>query len=265
MAIFGLPRAVIGDYWWTDARIYFGLMTAAVLFGAVKLLAPHPHLNRALQMATVLPLCALTLATGGDDIPVLALCLFAFALAARDRFGWAGLAIGLACAMKLFAWPVALVIGVYAVSRRYTVAALGVPIAAMLPALVINGHAVFENVIRFPTGHGLVTSPAASPLIGFQIAKYVPSGRYIALALLVAAGFVIAAYLASHPPRDVGTVAWVCAIGLFTAILLLPSTRFGYLLYPVAFVFWAPCLRARPPLAIEPRSHAAATSPPLSA
>ncbi|GIH08937.1 hypothetical protein Rhe02_70040 [Rhizocola hellebori] len=248
MAIFGLPRAVIGDFWWTDARIYFGLVTAAVLYGAVKLLWPHPHLTRALQMATVLPLCALTLATGGDDIPVLALCLFAFALAARDRFGWAGVAIGVACAMKLFAWPVALVIGVYAVSRRYTIGAVGIPVAAMLPALIINSQAFLENVIRFPTGHGLVTSPAASPLIGYQIAKHVPSGRYIALALLVAAGFVIAAYLASNPPRDMGKVAWVCAVGLLAAILLLPSTRFGYLLYPVAFAFWAPCLRAQPAL-----------------
>jgi hypothetical protein len=200
-------------------------------------------------MATVLPLCALTLATGGDDIPVLALCLLAFALAARDRFSWAGLAIGLACAMKLFAWPVALVIGIYVANRRYTVAALGSPILAMLPALMLNSQAFLENVIRFPIGLGLVTSPAASPLIGFQIAKYVPSGRYIALALLVAAGFVIAAYLASHPPRDMAVVAWICAIGLLAAILLMPSTRFGYLLYPVAFVFWAPCLKARPPLA----------------
>ncbi len=251
MAIFGMPKALLGDYWWTDARIYFGLMTAIVLYGAVKLLWPHPHLIRALQMATVLPLCALTLATGGDDIPVLALCLFAFALAARQRFGWAGLVIGLACAMKLFAWPVALVIGIYAVSRRYTLGAVGIPIAAMLPALILNTPAFVENVLRFPTGHGLVTSPAASPLIAYQIAKSVPSGRYIALALLVATGFVIAAYLASHPPRDMGTVAWVCAIGLLAAILLLPSTRFGYLLYPVAFVFWAPCLRARPAVAVN--------------
>ncbi len=29
-------------------------------------------------------------------------------------------------------------------------------------------------------------------------------------------------------------------------MLLLPSTRFGYLLYPVAFFVWAPALRPRP-------------------
>ncbi len=256
MAIFGVPRALLGDFWLADARVWFAIVTAIVLFGAVKLLWPHPGLTRAVQAATVLPLCALTLATGGDDIPVLALCLLSFALAARERFGWAGVAIGIAAAMKLFAWPVALVIGFYAVSRRYTTFALGIPLAAMVPALVINSGAFFENVIRFPTGHGLVTSPAASPLIGYQIAKYLPSGRYIALALLIAVGFAIAAYLFSHPPRDVGTVALVCAVGLLIAIVLLPSTRFGYLLYPVAFAFWIPCLRDRP-------SPAALRAPPV--
>src|SRR6185369_12579820 len=43
-----------------------------------------PGLLRAGQAATVLPICALTLATGGDDIPVLALSMLAFAYAARS-------------------------------------------------------------------------------------------------------------------------------------------------------------------------------------
>ena len=33
----------------------------------------------------MLPICALTLATGGDDLPVLALCLLALALCAARR------------------------------------------------------------------------------------------------------------------------------------------------------------------------------------
>ncbi len=61
---------------------------------------------RALQAATVLPICALTLATGGDDLPVLALCLLAFALATTGRLAGSGVAIGLAASLKLFAWPV---------------------------------------------------------------------------------------------------------------------------------------------------------------
>ena len=62
---------------------------------------------RRLQAATVLPICALTLATGGDDLPVLGLCLLGLALAATAaiRVGRV-LAIGAAAALKLFAWPV---------------------------------------------------------------------------------------------------------------------------------------------------------------
>lgn len=246
MAIFGLPKAVFGDFWLTDARIYFALFTAAAIAYAAWLLAPNRHLVRAVQAATVLPLSALTLATGGDDLPVLALCLLAFALAARGRLGWAGVAIGVAAAMKLFAWPVLVVLAVFAFRRRFLLPAIGIPLAALLPSLIIKLSAVVENVIRFPTGNGLVTSPAASPLIGYLIANNLPGGRLIALILLALAGLAIAVYLVKRPPHDVATVATVCAIGLLAAILLMPATRFGYLLYPVAFAFWVPLLRRQP-------------------
>ncbi|PZF82319.1 hypothetical protein C1I93_30675, partial [Micromonospora endophytica] len=39
--------------------------------------------------------------------------------------------------------------------------------------------------------------------------------------------------------------ALVCGYGLLAAILLMPTTRFGYLLYPIAFLLWAPPLHIR--------------------
>ncbi len=110
MALFGLPRALLGSHWCTDARVWFGLVMVVCLVLARWSV-------RVVQMATVLPLSALTLATGGDDIPVLALSLLAFWYAARDRHLAAGVAIGLAGALKLFAWPVALVLLVLAGRR----------------------------------------------------------------------------------------------------------------------------------------------------
>ena len=35
MALFGLPRAIAGDVWWTDARVWFGLATAVAVGAAL--------------------------------------------------------------------------------------------------------------------------------------------------------------------------------------------------------------------------------------
>lgn len=284
MALFGLPRALAGALWWTDARLWFALATAAALVAAVAVLrrppagpdgAPHtadpegtphrptadpdgaPHrstaardaaLVRAVQFATVLPVCALTLATGGDDLPVLALCLLALALCAARRLGWAGLAIGAAAALKLFAWPVALVLLVHAATQgrrglvRLGAGAVGVPIAALLPALLVDPAALVENVLRFPLGQGVVTSPAQSPFPGYLIATALPAGRAVAAALLLVAGLAIAVRLVRRPPRTAATAAAICGYGLLAAIALMPATRFGYLLYPLALLAWAPAL-----------------------
>ncbi|HEV8570035.1 MAG TPA: glycosyltransferase 87 family protein [Actinoplanes sp.] len=315
MAVFGLPRALAGDGWWTDARVWFAAVTAAALVAAVSALrtngasssagtlttlrttgadgrsssaspalpqpttdadgrtsAPsaavpqpttdadgrstaagergrggQPALVRALQFATVLPICALTLATGGDDLPVLALCLLALAWCAIDRFGAAGVAVGAAAACKLFAFPVVAVLAALAIAtgrgRRLLPGALGLPILVLIPPLLVNSDAFVENVIRFPLGHGIVQSPAQSPFPGYLISTVVPGGRHIAAALLVAVAAAIAVVLVRRPPRTAATAALFCGYGLLAAILLMPTTRFGYLLYPIAMLVWAPALR----------------------
>ncbi|MFG3639574.1 glycosyltransferase 87 family protein [Micromonospora sp. NPDC047762] len=271
MAMFGLPRALL-DTWWTDSRVWFAVGTALALALAVAALRRTPAttgeatpgqattseatnaatrrrdaaLLRGVQAATVLPICALTLATGGDDLPVLALCLLALAFAAADRPGRAGVAVGLAGALKLFAWPVALVLIVWGLTRRagtrVAVGAIGLPVAALLPALLVDRDALTENVLRFPLGHGLVTSPAQSPFPGYLIANALPAGRLIAAGLLVAAGLAIAVRLARRPPSTAVATALICGYGLLAAIALMPTTRFGYLLYPLALLTWAPAL-----------------------
>jgi Glycosyltransferase family 87 len=252
MALFGLPRALAGDGWWTDARVWFALATGVALVTALAVVqrrADRAALVRAAQAATVLPICALTLAVGGDDLPVLALCLLALAYAARDRLLAAGIAVGVAGALKLFAWPVALVLLALATTRgrraltSYALPAIGLPVLAVLPALAVDPGAAIENLVRFPLGRGLVGSPAASPFPGHLIATALPGGRAVAAALLVAAGLAIGWWLVRRPPRDAEAAALVCACGLATAIALMPATRFGYLLYPIAYLVWRPVLR----------------------
>ena len=262
MAIFGLPRAIAGDFWWTDARVWFAVVTGLALVFAISLLRaaargpvetampgqpdPSGALVRGLQFATVLPICALTLATGGDDLPVLALCLLALALCAADRYGLAGLAVGAAAALKLFAFPVVAVLAVLAITtgrgRRFLPGALGLPIIVLIPPFLVERDAFLENVIRFPLGHGVVTSPAQSPFPGYLISSALPGGRFIAAALLAAVALAIAVLLIRRPPRTAATAALFCGWGLLAAILLMPTTRFGYLLYPLALLVWAPAL-----------------------
>jgi glycosyl transferase family 87 len=243
MAVFGLPRAVFGDAWWTDARIWLAVVTAAALIAAVRVVP----VVRSAQAVTVLPICALTLATGGDDLPVLALCLLALAWCATDRYGIAGVAVGAAAAVKLFAFPVVVVLAVLAVregrGRRFLPGAVGLPIVVLIPPLLVDGQSFVENVIRFPLGHGIVTSPAQSPFPGHLIATGLPGGRVIAAALLLAAAGTIAVLLVRRPPGTAATAALFCGYGLLSAILLMPTTRFGYLLYPVSFLVWASGLR----------------------
>lgn len=259
MAVFGLPRAAFSDVWWTDARVWFAVATAGAIVGAVFLLRGATPV-RAAQFATVLPICALTLATGGDDLPVLGLCLLALACCATGRYPAAGLAVGAAAALKLFALPVLAVLIVLALTsgnaRRFLPGALGLPVLTLVPSLLVNADAFVENVIRFPLGHGLVTSPAQSPFPGHLIAEAVPAGRYVAVGLLVTVAIAIAVVLVRRPPRTAVTAALFCGYGLLAAILLMPTTRFGYLLYPLALLTWAPALR-RPTGTTAPRSDTA--------
>jgi hypothetical protein len=245
MSLFGLPRAIAGDAWWTDARIWFLLATTAALAIAVVLVR-GPRLLRAVQLTTVLPVCALTAATGGDDLPVLALCLLALALCARERWGWAGVAAGLAAALKLFALPIVVVLLIHALTRRrlrpFALGALGLPVLAVVPPLWRDPGALFDNVVGFPLGHGVVSSPAASPFPGHLIAANLPGGRLIAAGLLGLAGLAIAVWIIRRPPRTAAAAALISGYGLLAAILLMPATRFGYLLYPVALLAWAPVL-----------------------
>ncbi len=271
IALFGLPRRYAGVAWWTDARIWFALVTAAALIGALCLLrrlASGTALVRAAQAVTVLPVCALTLATGGDDLPVLALALLATAAAARalshgpgSRW-WlvAGLVAGSAAAMKLFALPVLVILAVLALARagrtaltRFALPAVGIPVVTLLPIALGDPDGVLENLVRYPLGRGLADSPAASNFPGHIVAVLVPHGAGVAAALLVVAGLGFVAHLLTRPPVDAGAAARRAATAMVLAILLAPATRFGYLLYPAAYAVWSVALtvpaRDRDPVA----------------
>jgi Zn-finger nucleic acid-binding protein len=245
MSVFGLPRALTSGGL-GDARIWFAVATIGCVFGALRVLArsgmPRGVAVRAVQSVGVLPICALTLATGGDDLPILAACLLALAFAASGRFTGAGIAVGCAAAAKLFAWPVLVVLLVLAIRRRraagFAPPAIGIPLVTLAPILLLHGKDFVANVVDFPLGRGMVDSTAASPFPGYLIANHLPAGGVIATVLLVVAAIALGVYVVARPPDTAYRAAGVCAVGLLVAIALMPSSRFGYLLYPAVFGVW---------------------------
>ncbi|MFJ7415107.1 hypothetical protein ACIQWZ_30545 [Streptomyces sp. NPDC098077] len=101
MAAFGIPEAVAGPGVFTDPRLWMG----AAFLGAFALALPAAARGEAPRWLAACPLVALPLAVGGVDLPVAGLMCLGLARAGQGRAGAAGLALGLAAALKWTAWP----------------------------------------------------------------------------------------------------------------------------------------------------------------
>jgi Glycosyltransferase family 87 len=255
MAVLGVPSDIWPNNGLSDARIFFCLTTLAVAAVALYLCGASGRRKiRAVQVLVILPLASLPLATGGDDIPVVAFLLLAMVLAQRRNPFLSGLALGIASAMKFTAWPVALLALFAARDRRgqrrpLTMLAgiLVVAIPTIFPFALRGPFALIDDVVLFPLGLSAIPSTAASALPGHVLVTWFPS---LSRALPVSVGLILAVVLARHLYRRTpSTVSQVCTIsGVVMAVLILlaPSPRVGYLLYPVNFFVWAYLLAEAP-------------------
>ncbi|MFB6834352.1 glycosyltransferase 87 family protein [Streptomyces hydrogenans] len=211
------------------------------------------------------PLIALPLAVGGTDLPVVGLMCLGIVLAGQGRPGRAGLALGAAAALKWTAWPaLPVALALIAAGRgswaalRYAAVALIAAAAGVLPIALSDPSGFHRNVIAFPLGLTDTTSPAASPLPGHLLAAYVPGGKVIALVLLVVSALFMAASLVVWPSVTVRAAAARLALGLGLAMVLMPSTRFGYLVYPLTLGTLAYRMRQHRGTSVVPLSQEAA-------
>lgn len=256
MSVFGLARATDAPPRLTDARVAFSLLTILLVVAALALCrGPTAPRLLTLQAMTVLPTAALPLATGGDDVPIAALMLLGLVLLQRRKPLLAGVVLGVGASMKLTAWPLA-VVAIWAAcdrdgrrtwAARWWLAAgvLGVVIPAVLPSVLANVPAFFENVVRFPLGLAGVTSPAASPLLGHLLVVAFPKlHRVITGAIVVGGGIAMVFVLVKRPPHTPWEVSRLLAWAMAVAIVLAPATRVGYILYPVDFFIWTWLLRS---------------------
>jgi hypothetical protein len=252
MTVFGMPSSLHAPIRLTDARIAFSGVTLLVVAAAIALArAPNERKIRTLQFLTVLPSAALPLATGGDDMPIVAFLLLAMVLAQRRRPLASGIVLGIVASMKFTAWPLA-ALALFAARGRDGKRAPGWMLAGMVlvagpvvtPFVFENAHTFVVNVILFPLGLSGVTSPAASPLPGHLLVSAIPAlHRALPLALAAGGGAVVLWRLVRRTPS---TAAEVCSLAgwiMLGAILFAPATRIGYLLYPLNFFIWASMLR----------------------
>ena len=251
MVIFGLSstdnHSVAGARL-TDARIQFLVFTLLVTLLALSRLRPPTDARfRSFQVLSVLPTAALPLATGGDDMPVVALMLLGLAALQRRRPVLAGLALGAASSLKFTAWPLA-VLALWVVTDlhrrraigRYVLGLAAVTLPVVLPVALRNISAFTDNVIRFPLGLAGVSSPAASAMPGHIFVALFPGEHRLYVAVVgIVGGAVLVRHLIRRPPHTAGDAAVLTGWVMLIAILLAPATRVGYLLYPINLFVWA--------------------------
>ncbi len=249
MSVFGLPSAETHQgLGLTDARIIMSLMTLIVLGVALALMrAPPGKKILVAQVLVALPTGALFLSTGGDDMPILALLLLGVVgLQRRERY-LAGVSFGLAAAMKLTAWPVAL--GALLVCRdargRSTwrsVAAMvvGIVVVTVVPFVLRAPWAFMTNVFAFPLGVAGVRSPAASPLPGHILTTlWAPLGHVLAPVTLLVLSYYVWRHVRVHWPLSLSKLLVVLSISFTVVILSASATRIGYIIYPINLALWS--------------------------
>lgn len=252
MLIFGLPRAIFGPGQFTDARVIMALVTLAALATALRLssMAPAQRLRLA-QVAIILPSGAIFIATGGDDLSVLALVMLGIVILRRNgRLGWPILVF--AALLKQTAWPVVLVFLIsFRLDRRESVQGmaakrLGTLLAAALslsaPFLVWRPGPFVSGVVLFPVGLTSARSFDQPPTIGSWALSAAGIAGNPALRDALVAGVLggvlllgVSAVIYVNRMPALGTTEPVCIAGLLMLALIItsPISRPGLLVYPV--------------------------------
>jgi Glycosyltransferase family 87 len=260
MALFGVPRALFDGGLLTDPRIWFGAVFLIVFWLALRHGgALHP--GRWTILVAGSPVIAFELAVGGTDVPMVGFLCLGFALlyhkgrSSSVNFAvLAGLALGIASAMKATAWP-ALVVAVVLIGVRdgrkaawaFAGTAVGVVAVCVGPFFIMHPKSLIDNTIKFPLGLASVPSQASSPLLGHIIAAtWHSAGKTVVVVLLVLAAVAVGLSLVFRPPRSVTRAVVLLAGAMTLMFLLAPSTRFGYFIYPAMLAIWLFAVRGGP-------------------
>jgi hypothetical protein len=248
MAVAGIPSEIWPNNGLSDARIFFCLTTLGVAAVALYMCRANGRRKiRAIQMLIILPLASLPLATGGDDIPVVAFLLLAVVLAQRRRPFASGIVFGIASAMKFTAWPLAALALFAARGRngerrplRMLAGMVVVAVPTIFPFALRGPFALIDDVVLFPLGLSAIPTTAASALPGHVLVSAFPSlSRALPLSVGIILTVLLTRHLYRHTPSTASEVSMIAGVVMSALILLAPDARIGYLVYPINFFVWA--------------------------
>lgn len=260
MMVFGVPAAVFGQSWLTDMRLWSGLFVIVGLVAAWRLAGqPRGISVVALRWLAVAPPVALSFASSGVDLPVIVAAVLGAVFVHRGSSLLAGAFLGLAVAFKLTAAPIAFVVLLVYWTRRDLVsaaqaAASGVAViaAAYLPVLSTDFDGFMENVVRYTTGSAELTSVAGAPTPGHLLTLIPTVGDTLAQLLLLGAVTAILVLVLVHPPADAAEALVYAGWCLLAAMLVMPASRIGYIIYPITLIAAAAILAGSPKSWVAP-------------
>ena len=230
-----------------DVRILVGLTTLALLGAA--LLFPGPAWAR-LSLGVLLaanPLVGWGAWFGNDDAPTLLLLVLTFALAVRRRPGWTGVALGAAILTKQFALVAApfLAVMLWKESRRalgrFALTAGAVVTAGVLPFLVADPRALWDDTVTYGTGTYRIVGYGLPALLvrGGIIEDRHGSYPFLLLCLLI--WLPVTAVLLREQQRS--SESWFSAAGFTVSMFLLLFLgrvfHISYLVYPLTGILLA--------------------------
>lgn len=258
LAVPGLPSAIVGPHAATDPRWY----CAAIFAGTAAAALWHLRAGWPAVALVAGPVTLLQAVSSGTDVVALGLTLLGLTLVVgipcdgesdRRRALAGGVVLALGTATKLTAAPVLVVALVFAhwrlgtrATRRIAGAALVTTAVIHVPLLLAGPRAFVDNVVLFPAGLTEVVSVAADPFPGYLLASLGPVGRAAAVVLLLVVALAVLVVLFRRPPRTPAEAFLAAAATLTSAILVLPASRFGYFVHPLAFVGAALAAAAAP-------------------
>lgn len=252
MLVLGVPRVLLDDAPVADARIVFVAVTLATLALALVLWrGPGDRKLLVFQWLLVLPTGTLIMIGGGHDLPVLALMFLSLVLLKRHNLLGAAFVLGVAAAMRQNAWVLVpfMVLASGPLRDRVRVGAVTVATAVAVtgPFAVWNPNAFVEDVVRWPLNMGEAATNAQAPTVGGLVVGQFPTGEAVVVVALLAAVLLAAVALAvARPPRSASDAALYAGIVLLGLMLMAPSGRIGYGLYPISLVVWAVVLAPSP-------------------